>query len=95
MGWGTINENDSVSEIQNIMKNVILNRVDNADCEAKLKARDEIRDKNFKLHSSFICAGGGKGQDVCKGDGGGPLVCQKQGDPDKYVIVFFFVSGKQ
>ena len=38
----------------------------------------------FKLHESFICAGGkedpDKLNDVCKGDGGGPLVCKKQGE---------------
>ena len=84
MGWGTINEDEPTSDIQNYMKNVILNRVDNEECNQTLRARDETSD-NFKLHSSFICAGGRKGEDVCRGDGGGPLVCQQQGDPEKYV----------
>lgn len=29
----------------------------------------------FKLHESFICAGGEENKDTCKGDGGSPLVC--------------------
>ena len=30
----------------------------------------------FRLHSSFLCAGGIPGKDTCKGDGGSPLVCE-------------------
>ncbi|CAD0206380.1 unnamed protein product [Chrysodeixis includens] len=30
---------------------------------------------NFKLHNSFVCAGGEEGKDTCQGDGGAPLVC--------------------
>ena len=88
MGWGTINEDEPISDIQNYMKNVILNRVDNEVCDQTLRARNETADK-FTLHSSFICAGGRAGQDVCRGDGGGPLVCQQQGDPEKYVVYFW------
>lgn len=41
--------------------------------------------KNFRLHPSFVCAGGYSDllghQDTCTGDGGSPLVC-----PSKTVI---------
>ena len=83
MGWGTLKENDTQAiEIESYMKKVILNRVDNDQCESILQSRDETPDR-FILHSSFLCAGGRKGEDVCKGDGGGPLVCQQQGDKHK------------
>uniref|UniRef100_A0A1Y9H2Q6 Phenoloxidase-activating factor 2 n=1 Tax=Anopheles dirus TaxID=7168 RepID=A0A1Y9H2Q6_9DIPT len=38
----------------------------------------------FKLHASFICAGGEKGRDTCKGDGGSPLVCPIPGSEGYY-----------
>uniref|UniRef100_A0AAG5DH04 Phenoloxidase-activating factor 2 n=1 Tax=Anopheles atroparvus TaxID=41427 RepID=A0AAG5DH04_ANOAO len=38
----------------------------------------------FKLHKSFICAGGEKNRDTCKGDGGSPLVCPIPGTVNQY-----------
>ena len=92
MGWGTLNDKEPDDIIQNYMKKVVLNRVDFDECNSILKVRNETKN-SFKLHSSFICAGGEKEKDVCKGDGGGPLVCQQQGDPNKYVFFFFFTAN--
>ena len=80
MGWGTFEEDEPVDLIQNYMKKVVIDRVPNDECENRIKASGKVAN-SFKLHESFICAGGKEGEeekDVCKGDGGGPLVCKEQ-----------------
>ena len=78
MGWGTFNEDEPVDLIQNYMKKVRLDRVPNEVCNDRIKASGKVAN-SFKLHESFICAGGevGEDKDVCKGDGGGPLLCKQ------------------
>ena len=58
-----------------------MNVLDNNTCQSKLRlAKKPNRNSSllgpaFKLHPSFLCAGGGEDQDTCTGDGGSPLVC--------------------
>ena len=47
--------------------------VDHSLCQKLLKKTR--LGKWFRLHESFICAGGEPKQDTCQGDGGGPLAC--------------------
>lgn len=56
-----------------IMKKVQLPIVDATACELELQKTRLT--KKFRLHPTFICAGGEAGTDTCEGDGGAPLVC--------------------
>ncbi|XP_014289643.1 phenoloxidase-activating factor 2 [Halyomorpha halys] len=47
----------------------------------------------FRLHDSFICAGGIVGKDTCKGDGGSPLVCPVEGKPGIYEVAGLVAWG--
>lgn len=40
--------------------------------------------KYFRLHKSFLCAGGEPNEDTCGGDAGNPLVCPVAGQPGRY-----------
>ena len=67
---------------------------DHSACEGELRlARKPNRNKptlgrNFRLDSSFLCAGGNKNEDTCIGDGGSPLVCPGKVEVDGYPVYF-------
>ncbi|KAK5647682.1 hypothetical protein RI129_002574 [Pyrocoelia pectoralis] len=65
-----------------ILKKIDLPIVDRESCQERLrKTRLSTR---FKLHDTFICAGGELGKDTCKGDGGSPLVCPMADEQDRF-----------
>ena len=70
--------------------------LDQRSCQKKLRIATRpgsdvaILGSRFKLHNSFICAGGGRNRDTCTGDGGSPLVCATKvtnGEKERYVQV--------
>jgi len=75
-GWGK-SAFDSNGTYQNLLKEVDVPVVPRAQCQSQL--RDTKLGIFFRLHTSFICAGGEEGKDACKGDGGGPLSCEVDG----------------
>ncbi|XP_025207831.1 phenoloxidase-activating factor 2-like isoform X2 [Melanaphis sacchari] len=86
-GWGK-NGFELGSKYQTVLKKVELSLVPNDVCQQQL--RNTRLGNFFRLHDSFICAGGIKGVDVCKGDGGGPLICavkESQEKSKKYIQV--------
>jgi len=96
-GWG-VNEYDEKYEetqdqknFQTLLKQVKLPIIDNTECEKIYRTHPQSgQTTSFKLHPSFLCAGGEVDSDLCQGDGGGPLMCKDtsgQGNEDKYVQV--------
>ena len=73
-GWGK-DEFGKEGKYQNILKLIDLPVVDNYACQDKL--RTTRLGGHFRLHKTFMCAGGEPDKDTCKGDGGSPLVCER------------------
>jgi len=61
-----------------ILKQVELDMVDKGTCQSQL--RETKLGSFFRLHETFVCAGGREGSDTCQGDGGGPLICPVRDD---------------
>jgi len=81
-GWGK-DKFGAAGEYQVVLKEIDLPVVDHDTCQDSL--RQTRLGGKFKLHDSFVCAGGVNGKDTCKGDGGSPLVCPSKYDPYTYV----------
>ncbi|XP_054706614.1 uncharacterized protein LOC129216425 [Uloborus diversus] len=84
-GWG---EDAFASGVYSqVMKKVSLPVLEHSECQNKF--RKTVLGHFFKLHGSFLCAGGKQGEDACTGDGGGPLVCYQ---PDNTYVLAGIVS---
>merc|ERR1719361_2663646 len=81
-GWGK-DQFGAAGEYQVVLKEIDLPVVNHDDCQDSLR-KTRLGGK-FKLHDSFVCAGGVNGKDTCKGDGGSPLVCPSKYDPNTYI----------
>ena len=81
-GWGK-DQFGAVGQYQVVLKEIDLPVVGHGQCQDSL--RSTRLGQKFKLHDSFLCAGGIAGKDTCKGDGGSPLVCPSKYDPNTYV----------
>lgn len=71
-GWGK-DDFGRAGRYQAILKRVEVPVVARATCQRTLR-RTKLG-RHFRLHHSFMCAGGEAGSDTCQGDGGSPLVC--------------------
>lgn len=72
-GWGKVSDDEAKSDK---LKFVKIPLVDRTTCQVQLqKTRLGSR---FRLHESFVCAGGEANRDSCDGDGGSPLICPRR-----------------
>jgi kallikrein len=80
--WGKTSESSPTTDKLKFVKIPVVGR---SKCEKQLQ--DYRLGSHFKLHESFICAGGEEGLDSCQNDGGSPMICKHEND-DSY-----FLSG--
>lgn len=70
--WGKNPKNISESDKLKFVKVPI---VEHATCQEQFQ--NYRLGKQFRLHESFVCAGGEEGLDACNSDGGSPLFCER------------------
>jgi len=75
-GHGKDGEGD-LGYFSNELRKVNLPIWSSVDCENTLNKNyfQQNHSITWRMHESFLCAGGQEDQDTCEGDGGGPLVC--------------------
>lgn len=81
-GWGK-NDFGRDGAYSVILKKIELPTVPNDKCTRFL--RKTRLGPHFKLHQSFMCAGGEAGKDTCTGDGGSALVCPDPNNSERYI----------
>lgn len=87
-GWGK-DTFGLVGRYAVILKQVEQDMITHSRCSSLLK-RTRLGPR-FRLHDSFVCAGGEEGKDTCQGDGGAPLACPV-GD-DRYQLTGLVAWG--
>jgi len=83
LGWGK--ENFNAAGVSAVLRKTRVPIVPHAKCEVALQAAR--LGPRFRLHESFLCAGGLVGRDACTGDGGGPLLCPLGGNAGQWIQV--------
>lgn len=71
-GWGKADEQTLTTDKLKFVKVPLVNQ---ETCERQFQ--NNRLGKRFRLHESFVCAGGEEGLDSCKNDGGSPLICPR------------------
>jgi len=83
IGWGK--ETFNSPDISAILKKTRVPIVAHPTCQTSLQ--NAKLGSRFRLHESFLCAGGQTNQDACTGDGGGPLMCPHGREQGRWIQV--------
>merc|ERR1711936_154184 len=76
-GWGADSYEESALYSDGLRK-VKLPLFQETNAKKDLNNTDRFAGRGFRLHESWMCIGGTKGNDTCKGDGGSPHVCKTE-----------------
>ncbi|XP_013146577.1 PREDICTED: tryptase-like [Papilio polytes] len=80
-GWGKT-KFGTAGSYQAVLKKVDIPVIDRSRCQRELRLTR--LGPVFKLHNTFMCAGGEPKKDTCTGDGGSPLMCPINGQEGRY-----------
>jgi len=83
IGWGK--EAFNSPDISSVLKKTRVPVVAHGYCQTSLQ--NMKLGPRFRLHESFLCAGGQVNQDACTGDGGGPLLCPHGREQGRWIQV--------
>lgn len=86
-----MNASDNTGRYQLILQFVEVPIVSHQECQNSIDWTNKLG-YNFRLHESFIYAGGEHGKDSCRGDGGSPLICPLS-NKDGYYYQADIVTG--
>jgi len=82
-GWGK--ETFNSPGISALLRKTVVPIVAHPYCQTQLQ--NAKLGSRFRLHESFLCAGGKPGKDACTGDGGGPLMCPLGRESSRWIQV--------
>ena len=90
-------KDEDIGYFTNTLRKVSLPIWSSVECENSLNRNyfQQNHSITWRIHESFLCAGGQAGRDACTGDGGGPLMCPLGSEPQRMIQIGVVSWGLQ